>query len=369
MILSNLDQILAKIEGLQSDGGELADGLFAARRTNSILGYERPDTTIFFTAVVVFTLQRLKKYLPPNLQTRIEKLAARAVVNYPDFENKDGLKTYNFWQTKPSKHFPNGYVFRHFDHFRIPDDTDDTAMVYLTTQPTFEENQWLKHKLSLHANLSTQQIKNTFGGYRSLRAYSTWFGKKMYVEFDACVLCNVLYWVFENKMPLNQHDKDSLAYIASVVQTDQYRTEPFRVAHQYPRTAVIMYHVARLLGAFEIEELESIRDKLTADGRAELQNASSEMDKIILQTALMWLTKQAPAADLGTQMPTFDQINDPNFYFFIAGLLTAYEAPILYKWAKNSLFHIRWQCEAFNWTLYFENQVLRSALRKSSLGR
>lgn len=364
--MSSLDQILDEIEKRQSGGDGLAGGLFSARRTNKMLGYERPDTTIFFTAVVVFTLQRLKKYLLPQLQARIDAMTANAVKNYPDFENKDGLKTYNFWQTKPSKHFPNGCFFKHFKHFKIPDDTDDTAMVYLTTQPDLSQNQWLKHKLTLHANLSTQQVKNTFAEYRHLTAYSTWFGKKMYIEFDACVLCNVMYWVFENKFPLNQHDTDSLAYITSVISTNQYRTEPFRVAHQYPRTAVIMYHVARLMGAFEIDILEPVRNKLIDDVRTELQNTVGMMDKIILQTALMRLSPQISATELDNIMPADDQINDSNFYFFIAGLLTAYENPILYKWAKSPFSHIRWQCEAFNWTLYFENQVLRTALGKQS---
>ena len=361
--MSNLENILAKIERLQSDGsGVFAEGTFAATRSNPILGYAREDSTIFFTAVIVFTLQRLKKHLPPPMQARIDHIADRATKNYPDFENKDGLKTYNFWQTKPTKHFPNGYVFRHFDHFKIPDDTDDTAMVYLTTQPSAAQNHWLKHKLTLHANLSTQKIKNTFAEYQTLRAYSTWFGKKMYIEFDVCVLCNVLYWVFENKLPLNQHDADSLAYVRSVIETDRHRTAPFRVAHQYPRTPVILYHVARLMGAFEVTALEPVRAKLIEDARAELLKASTEMDKIILQTALINLTNRVDGlADGSLPIPTFKQMNDPDFYFFIAGLLTAYQHPTLYKWAANPIFHIRWRCEAFNWTLVFEHQVLMMA--------
>ena len=91
------------------------------------------------------------------------------------------------------------YLFRHFEHFRIPDDLDDTAFVYLTEAPTEKERLWLKDKLAQHANGTRQWIKNTYPEYRTLRAYSTWFGKTMYIEFDACVLSNILYCIFQYK--------------------------------------------------------------------------------------------------------------------------------------------------------------------------
>ena len=241
------------------------EGLFPAYRANSLLGYTRPDTTLFFSAIMCFTLQSLRGYTSVESQPLIDAMVERVKKNYPDFRNKDGLKTYNFWKTRPSRHFPNGYLFRHFEHFRIPDDLDDTAFVYLTENPTEPELLWLKDKLAQHANGTRQWIKNTYPEYRTLRAYSTWFGKNMYIEFDACVLSNMLYCIFQYKLPLNQHDTDSLHYIRSVIETDRYRTEPFRCAHQYPHTALIIYHVARLIAAFSPEALVPIRAKLVAD--------------------------------------------------------------------------------------------------------
>ena len=121
------------------------------------------------------------------------------------------------------------------------DDVDDTAMIYLTSSPTKDEAKWLKEKLILHANLTKLQVKNTYADYRNLRAYSTWFGKNMYIEFDACVLANLMYWVYESQLPLNQHDEASLTYIRSVIETNRYLLEPFRCAHEYPRTVPIIY--------------------------------------------------------------------------------------------------------------------------------
>jgi hypothetical protein len=46
--------------------------------------------------------------------------------------------------------------------------------------------------------------------------------------------------------------------------------------------------------------------------------------------------------------------------FFIAGLLTAYENPLLYKLASSPLFHIQWTCEAHSLALLAERMVISS---------
>ena len=355
-----LETIIEKIAALQSKGDKYFDeGLFPASRTNRLIGYHRPDTTVFFTAVIIFTLQKLKPSLSPKSQKLVEEIVCKGIQNYPQFQNKDGLKTYNFWKTKPSKHFPNGYLFRRFEHFRIPDDIDDTAMIYLTSSPTEKELGWLKQKLSLHANLSKQQIKNTYPEYRSLKVYSTWFGKNMYIEFDACVLANMLYCIYEYQLPINQHDKDSLAYIRSVVETNRYLLEPFRCAHQYPRSVPIIYHIARLMGAFDIEELEPIRTKLIEDTQNLLLSAPPIMDEMVLKISLMRLgIKPAPLSRIPTSNEDFK-----GFYFFIAGLLTAYENPLLYRLSISPLVQMRWECEAHCWTLVAEYLSLHQAMK------
>lgn len=355
-----LETIIEKIAALQSKGEKYFDeGLFPASRTNRLIGYRRPDTTVFFTAVIIFTLQKLKASLSSKSQKLVEEIVHKGIQNYPQFQNKDGLKTYNFWKTRPSKHFPNGFLFRRFEHFRIPDDIDDTALIYLTLSPTEEELRWLKQKLSLHANLSKQQIKNTYPEYRSLKAYSTWFGKNMYIEFDACVLANMLYCIYEYQLPINQHDKDSLAYIRSVVETDRYVREPFRCAHQYPRSVPIIYHIARLMGAFEIKELEPIRTKLIEDTQDLLLGNLPIMDEIVLKISLMRLGIQpAPLSRIPTSNEDFK-----GFYFFIAGLLTAYENPLLYRLSISSLVQMRWECEAHCWTLVAEYLSLYQAMK------
>jgi hypothetical protein len=352
---NTLQHFIEKISNLQSRGDKyFPEGIFPAYRDNSQIGYNRPDTTIFFSAIIAFTLQSIREKCDLETQQKVDVIQSGVIQNYPDFQNKDGLKTYNFWKTKPSKHFPNGYIFQHFEHFRIPDDVDDTSFIYMTSNPELKEVLWLKEKLKQHANGSKQWIQNTYPEYRKLKAYSTWFGKNMYIEFDVCVLTNILYFIFKNDLPLNEHDQDSLEYIRSVIETDRYLTVPFRCAHQYPRTPLIIYHVSRLIAAFNPLPLQSVREKLISDTLKLLKETENPMDKVILSTSLLRFGIKTERI----QVETFTPNDFKGFYFFIAGLLTAYENKILYRISGHELFHMHWLCEAHNWTLLAEYETL-----------
>ena len=367
------DAIIQRIANLQE-----STGLFPSVRHNPAIAYRRPDTNVFFTASTVFTLRQVRPSVSIESQRLIDRIGERAVAAYPLFRNKDGLKTYNFWPTRPSRHFPNGYLFRHFDHFRIPDDIDDTAMVYLTTQPTAaadratgtvpgvmrqsdrperadrpNELHWLKAKLAQHANGTTRQIQTTFADYRDLRAYSTWFGKNMGIDFDACALSNMLYCLYQYKLTPDQHRTDSLTYLRAVAASGRYASEPFRCAPHYARTSLIIYHLARLIAAFDPPELTSIRPRLIADARQLLTQATNRLEQIVLATSLQRLSERPSPVDLINIEQDFGQ-----FHFFIAGLLTAYEQPWLRRFANWPVMQMRWQCEAHCWALVAEYLAL-----------
>lgn len=352
-----ITEILNKIRTLQSGGeGYFPPGLFPAYRTNAKIGYRRPDTNIFFSAISAFTLQSIRPLLPEkDSEEAVDDIVSKVVQNYPAFKNKDGLNTYNFWRTRPSDHFSNGYIFRHFEHFRIPDDIDDTAMVYLTTHPAPEELDWLKRKLSQHANGAKKWAKNTYPEYAKLRAYSTWFGKNMYIELDACVLSNMLYCLYRYQLPFNQHDQDSLLYIRSVIESGRYKSEPFRCSHQYPRTPLIIYHVVRLIAAFEPLLLNRIKPELIETCQSMLAGDLHPMDRVLLSTSLLRLGIRTPALEV----ENFRKEDFQGFWFFIAGLLTAYEYKWLYKIAYSDWVHMFWECEAHSWVLIAEYMALR----------
>ncbi len=354
-------QLLRTIADLQADGKGLTPaGLFPACRFQPQWGYYRPDTNGFQTAATLLTLQTVRPLVEPDAQALIDRISERAAAAYALFRNKDGLATYNFWPTRPSYHFPHGRLMHRFDHFRIPDDIDDTALIYLTTQPDRETLHWLKTKLTQHANGTGRQSKNTFPDWRHLRAYSTWFGKNMPIEFDACALANLLLLLGRYDLPLNQHDHDSLALLRSMIETERYRTAPFRCSPNYVRTAPIGYHLARLIAQTDPPALRPVRAQLIDGLWAELDKAKQkeqQPDWLLLSTALLYLGQRPPK--LSFTDPHAGWVDTP---FFVAGLLSSYENPVLQRFASHPLTHIRWRCPAHELALWLENCVFNEQL-------
>lgn len=349
--------LIAHIETLQTtQSGPFSSGLFPSYRVQpQWFGYRRADDNVFLAACSLFTLQGIRDRVSIKSQQLIDQIADRAAQAYPLFQNKDGLDTYNFWPTCPSRHFPNGRVLHQFEHFRIPDDIDDTALVFLTRPPGYETLLWLKDKLAQHANRSQLTIRNTFSEYRQLRAYSTWFGKNMPIDFDACALSNMLFLIFRHKLPQNQHDADSLTLLADIVKSGRYVSQPFRCAPHYARTSLILYHIARLLAAFEPPELVAVKPQLLADAQAQLLLTTHPMDRVILSTTLLRLGQKPPRIDLTSIEQSF-----PTFHFFIAGMLTAYEHPLLNQLATTPFVQMRWTCDAHCWALIAEYSIFAS---------
>ena len=85
------------------------------------------------------------------------------------------------------------------------------------------------------------------------------------------------------------------------------------------------------------------------------------MDRVILSTSLMRLG----VAPERIAVENFTTKDFDGFYFFIAGLLTAYENPVLYKMSNFPLFHMQWTCEAHCWVLLAEYDVLWSSLNRN----
>lgn len=372
-----IHSIIQKIASLQSRGDKyFPEGIFPSYRQNNYLLYKRPDTNIFYTASIVFLLNQLKSYLPSASQAIINEITAKAIQNYPTFQNKDGLKTYNFWQTsidgRASNHFPNGYFFRRSEHFRLPDDIDDTSLIYLTSKVSKEEVIWLKEKLQLHANLSEgperkRQVKNTFKHYKDLKVYSTWFGKNMAIEFDACALCNLMYLFESYQLPYNEYDSDTFEYLSGIMERKEFISNPFLVSHNYATSPLIIYHLVRLLGDFTIEPLEHLRKELIEKSLLLYEIEKVAMNKVLLQTALVKLSRKN---DFGFKNEIEDclkaesvvnfEIPDSGFCYFLGPLLSSYEHPFLQFFAPMKITQMEWKCEAHEWVLLIENIIERN---------
>lgn len=357
MSLSEIDKIIMSIADLQAKGDtHFTDGLFPSYRKNKFLRYVRPDNNIFYSATIVFILNEFYRFLSPNSRALVDQITAKVTKNYSHFQNKDGLETYNFWQTKPSAHFPNGYLFKHFEHFRIPDDIDDTALIYLTKPYSIEQTRWLKDKLKLHANLHKKIIKNTFDHYKNLKVYSTWFGKNMPIEFDVCALCNLMCLLEKSQLPYNEYDIDTYQFLREVLLREEFIKFPFRISHNYASSAIIIYHYARLIGTYEPKLLEGGKEILIEKATQLLQRSENAMEQLILETALLKLSKSDKfLLQNSNKKSTFTPLR-----YFIAGLLSSYENSIIYYFSSSPITQMTWHCEAHELALRLENQLLKS---------
>ena len=356
---SSAEELLLELKNLQSKGDCVyPKGVFPSQRYHPFLPYKREDDNLFFTASVVQMLQDLDVRLTETERALVNDIVAEAKTSYHLFQNKDSLDTYNFWQTKPSRHFPNGAFMHRFKHFQIPDDVDDTALVFLTENASKERVSLLREKLKKHANLAYKRAFNPFEKYRDLKCYSTFFGEKMYIEFDICVLSNLMRVILLHfKDDLNEYDHDTLKFITEAIMNDEHNSLPFYSAPNYPTTELILYHVSRLIPLLPLEYKCKIEGKIKADIQSRLKSISG-MKKLMLENAAIKLNVEI---DSNTPVST-DVFNDKSFFFFHAGMITAFENSVAQKLAPSGFFHLRYTSKALNRALLIENMVLKRGL-------
>jgi hypothetical protein len=361
-----LSLLIEEIAGCQSTGDRYYPaGLFPSRREKRILGYVREDSNIFFTAITVFTLNDIRPFLGAEDQVKVVEIAAKAAATYELYRNKNGLATYNFYQTDPSNHFPNGHIMRKTRHFKLPDDVDDTVMLYLITPRTWEENEWLKEKLRAHANTVKGWVRTGPDMFRNKKIYSTWFGEKMPIDFDASTLSNVLLWVCRNQLPLDEFDYDVLDFIRHSVKSGDYLTRPLEVSAYYATTPLIMYHIGRLMAEYPV--LNDCRKRFLKDLKHWLSEQKiSWMDRIMLNTTLLRLGEKAEKL-----VPDHATVTDirkwsAHHCFSIAPILNYYPQT---RWLTGwKLSHINWVCDAHSLTLVAEYLALRSGKKHTGGG-
>lgn len=350
-------KLLSEIQTLQSKGKNkfYPEGIFPSQRRHAATGIKREDDNSFFTALIVFTLKRLEKYYAGNELKIVEEIKQKACKAFRLYGSKKAEYTYNFWRTEKNAHFPNGKIFSKFNYFALADDVDCTALAYLAKGYSQDEIIRLREKLRYHSSLPVKVSSNTLPQYRNLKLYSTWFGKNIPIETDVCVTANLLYLLFESKLPLNEYDLDSIKFICSVINNEEHKTQPFRVAPYYPKTSIILYHISRLLTVTDNSVLLKLKEKLKADIFQKLSEKIHPMEMIILNTSLIWLGETNTIEEL--EMPS-----DNNFPWFIAGMLTSINNPIATWLAPSSFFHLKFYCEAYMKALYLEYRVERGKL-------
>ena len=316
---SLIHALLLNIESMQiKHDGEFYAGEFPSfRECGGAPHNYQPDNNIFYTTVAAFTLRNMLPYLNADDKAIAEKIIANIQKIYPLFRNKHGYPYYGFWATNDPI-MPHTYFYKYLKQiFGQGEDADDTVMILMTNKNNNDDNIVLKQRLEAVANLSKRKIISTYKKYRHIPAYSTYLGSRTVPDFDFAVQCNILYFVYDKKLPFVKQDSATLHIITEMVRNREYMKTPVYLSPYYVRSSILIYHVVRLMSAFHIPELEMYKNQLIDDAQNEFASSTNVMDKILLSTSLMQLGAK-PELPPFASINEFENTNQKQFIFFQA---------------------------------------------------
>ena len=321
-----------------------------------------PDNNIFYTGIVAFALQNMLPFLNEENKLISKSIIAKAAGSYHFYQNKKNLPSYFFWQNgKPI--MPNTlFVYKLSNLIATSEDVDDSVMLLMTMQSADSSVQRLKLVMDSVANGKIRRIKNTYKKYKSLPAHTTYLGKKMRVDFDMAVHCNVLYFLLEKKLPFNKNDSATLQIVTGMVANREYMTDPKFIAPYYITSPVILYHLTRLMGKFKIPVLEGYHEQLVADINLLLAKSNNIMDDIILSTSLVRLGRSAPPLPINS-LQVFNASNQQDFVFYQARAASQLSNPFKRMLLNFNMLNYHFFCPAYNKVLLLEYLVENSKVK------
>lgn len=350
--------ILQRIAAWQSNGNDyFRAGLFPSYRRYAWNSYlERPDENIFFTALVLFTLQDVQSALPPHQKKMIQSMLEKAKPAFAIFRHRTGRPTFHFWSNDPKKVFPNAGWMNLMDRSHaLPDDMDDTVMSWLALNGSKDSAQQIHAIMQSFINGGYGKVKNTFPEYEQLPAYSTWFGKKMPVDFDISVMSNVLLFVERFNLTWTKSDSATAYMVVDAIQKKYHQTNPSFISPHYNRAPVILYHVARLLKNTKYTPLLEIKDQVIDELSSAYESASLISDRAMLGTALYWLAPSKMLASKDLQGNWLKSIEQENMVFFIANMSSMLPAKYKSSLGYMGIGKFHYYSPPYQLALFLEN--------------
>ena len=341
-------------------------GLFPTyRQYSSKNNALKNDNNIFFTAIAGAALKKLKPYLEgpdqiicDSIIERIKKIAAK-------YKNTKGRNTYNFWPTDTIKIFPNSFLFMRFlpNDEGIADDLDDTVALLEVLNAPDSVISSVHEIMQDFSNQKSISSKTALKGYENFDSYSAWFGKKMIVEMDACILSNVLTMVQSHDLAWRKADSASVEYLVKMVKQKDYMKHPDVLAVYYKTTPIILYHLSRLMQIKRIDSLEEYKKQLIDDATQVYERSDNLMDKIILRTALLrWGISLPDEMLIAENIVTAAEKND--FNFFILNLACTLPGYLAFPLFNSGLTRYYYYCPAYNDVLLLEYLILQKRFDK-----
>ena len=356
-----INELVHDIEAAQvKQNGEFYPGMFPSYRKCAGFPYNyQPDNNIFFTAITAFTLNNLAEHLSTGNKIKVQQVIKNAAVAYPHYKNKNGLPYYSFWPAN-ARILPHSFFIKYLDGFLAQgDDADDSVMILMTLDNNESNNIALKQRLIMLGNLSKRRINSTYKKYRNIPAYSTYLGEKMHPDFDFAVQCNILYFMLDKKLPLVKQDSATIKLLAEMVKNREYMKTPVYISPCYVKPSVLLYHVSRLMGTFEIGALQVYKDQLIADANRLLGKRNDMMEQIILRTSLLYLGAAAPPLAINS-IADFEKTDQNKFVFFQARAAFAQPTPVKQVFLHWKYLIYYFYCNTYNKALLLEYLVLKN---------
>jgi len=357
-----MGQLLKRVADLQcKESGVFPKGIFPSYRLYALhKSREKADVNIFFTGLIDMTLQDIWPQLTGSQQNQASQIIKLTLPAFSKFQNKRGRPTYNFWPTDTPKIFPNSGWLNLLDKKQsLPDDLDDTVIMLLALNAADSTATKVHTLMQQFTNRPEKKIQNTFKEYQHIGAYSTWFGVKMPIDFDVCVLSNVLYFVQRYHLDWTAADSASLEFIEKVVTEKKYIQTSEYVSPHYSRTPVILYHLARLMSVKPIVTLEKLKPQLIKEAQDALAHTNKFMDQIILSTSLLRWGVKPPVKEIRFPKSLESLIEENSFAFYIGNIGSMLPNPWK-KWIVGSYVgKFYYISEAYNNLLVLEYLALK----------
>lgn len=355
-----IDSLIYQIKTSQitQDNNFYSAGLFPSTRNYlKSKQYKRQDDNVFFTGLIVWTLRSQQLLLNTENSKIVDSICEKAIRNYPTFRNKYGDCTYNFWQPKPNRHFPNDRYFSSRKKYALPDDLDDTSILYLSENHSDSLKNCLRTKMGKHANGNSTYINNTFRKYKHEVAYNSWFGNKIDVDFDICVQSNALRWVLDNHFVLNKYDSATIQLLKKMVLSDEHIEYAHYISPHYQNSNIVLYHLARLIAPHP-EYFTEIKSKLIADIQQQIVFAKHPMEKLLLASSL------ARFGINSEQKLKLNKSDFEDFYFFVANMTSVAPNPLKRWFARCKRTNFYYESEGYYFALLLEYECLKICIKK-----
>lgn len=319
----------------------------------------KKDNNIFYNGLISYTFNEIKPFVSEEDKLLIDSILDNAKPVFQKFKNKNGRNTYNFWRTDSAYKYPYALTFIG-NKISLPDDMDDTVLSLLALNAADSTAKHMHALMQSYVNSDTNRVRSVIKEYKNLSAYSTWFGKKFPVVFDVSVLCNILCFVQSYNLEWTKADSASLEVIVQTIKNNYHLSQPIYASPYYPKTSLILYHVARLMSIKKIPQLEELKTKLITDAANEFAYSDNLVEKIILSSAILKWGYEPPTFALPQINEIETKIEKNDFSFFV-GNVPSYFHDALRKYTTNKNIWVFYHyCPAYNNALLLEYLVLKN---------